>query len=84
MSRPPRPICEIDGANFASLDEFYDEISKKLIPNTEWGPNLNAFNDILRGGRNATERICPSVGGTPGFPGHSSDMPKPFVYSSYD
>jgi histidinol-phosphatase len=41
---------EIDGANFSTLDEFYDEISRVLIPGVEWGRNLNALNDILRGG----------------------------------
>lgn len=40
----------IDGQNFRSLDEFYDEISSVLIPETFWGKNLDAFNDILRGG----------------------------------
>lgn len=40
----------IDGKNFSSLDEFYDEISLVLIPGYSWGRNLDAFNDILRGG----------------------------------
>lgn len=40
----------IDGMNFSNLEEFYDEISDKLIPDASWGYNLNAFNDILRGG----------------------------------
>jgi myo-inositol-1(or 4)-monophosphatase len=41
---------EIDGENFSTLDEFYDEISRVLVPGVEWGRNLNALNDILRGG----------------------------------
>jgi RNAse (barnase) inhibitor barstar len=41
---------EIDGARFATLEEFYFEVSKVLIPNQRWGQNLDAFNDILRGG----------------------------------
>ena len=41
---------EIDGARFACFDGFCDEISRQLIPGTYWGRNLNAFNDILRGG----------------------------------
>lgn len=40
----------IDGEQFSTLDEFYDEVSRKLIPGAEWGRNLDAFNDILRGG----------------------------------
>lgn len=46
----PKQVYEIDGAEFASLDGFFDEISKKLIPNATWGRNLDAFNDVLRGG----------------------------------
>ena len=45
-----KPILEIDGARFSSLDGFYDEVSRALIPGADWGRNLNAFNDILRGG----------------------------------
>ena len=41
---------EIDGENFSTLEEFYDEIERVLIPGVKWGRNLDAFNDILRGG----------------------------------
>ena len=41
---------EIDGENFRTLEEFFDEIGRVLVPGIEWGRNLNAFNDILRGG----------------------------------
>ena len=41
---------ELDGNNFDTLDEFYDEVSRVLIPGEQWGRNLDAFNDILRGG----------------------------------
>jgi len=44
------PILEIDGQRFSTLEEFYEEVSRTLIPGTEWGQNLDAFNDILRGG----------------------------------
>ena len=43
-------IYEIDGARFATLDEFYNEVSTVIIPGTNWGRNLDAFDDILRGG----------------------------------
>lgn len=43
-------VYEIDGRDFATLQEFYDVVSQVLIPGAEWGHNLNAFNDILRGG----------------------------------
>ena len=45
-----KPTYEIDGRRFATLDEFYEEISRVLIPGAKWGHNLDAFNDILRGG----------------------------------
>lgn len=40
----------IEGMNFDTLEGFYDEISKVLIPGEYWGRNLDAFNDILYGG----------------------------------
>ena len=40
----------IDGSQITSLESFYDEISRVLIPEAYWGRNLDAFNDILRGG----------------------------------
>jgi RNAse (barnase) inhibitor barstar len=43
-------VYEIDGSRFDTLDEFFDEVSRTLIPNAEWERNLDAFHDILRGG----------------------------------
>ncbi len=42
----------IDGNNFSTEEEFYTEIDKLLTKDLRWKPghNLNAFNDILRGG----------------------------------
>ena len=42
----------LDGNNFSDLEGFYDEIDKLLTKNLQWktGHNLNAFNDLLRGG----------------------------------
>src|SRR5688572_6749974 len=45
-----KTVYEIDGRDFSTLEEFYDVVSRVLIPNAEWGRNLDAFNDILRGG----------------------------------
>src|SRR4051812_2590909 len=45
-----KPVYEIDGRDFATLEEFYDVISRALIPGARWGRNLDAFNDVLRGG----------------------------------
>jgi RNAse (barnase) inhibitor barstar len=41
---------QIDGSRFSTLEEFYEEVSQVLIPGESWGRNLDAFNDILRGG----------------------------------
>jgi RNAse (barnase) inhibitor barstar len=41
---------EIDGNDFSTLEEFFEEISRVLIPGAVWGRGLDAFNDILRGG----------------------------------
>lgn len=40
----------IDGARFSTLDEFWNEVERVLIPGATWGRNLDAFNDILAGG----------------------------------
>jgi len=45
-----KPILEFDGDRVHDLDSFWDEVSRALIPGAEWGRNLDAFNDILRGG----------------------------------
>ena len=45
-----KAVYEIDGCDFATLQEFYGVVSQILIPGIEWGHNLDAFNDILRGG----------------------------------
>ncbi len=41
---------EIDGRDFHDLDGFYAAIDKALPLDSEWSRNLDAFNDILRGG----------------------------------
>jgi RNAse (barnase) inhibitor barstar len=42
----------LDGNNFSNMDGFYDEIDRLLTKSLQWktGHNLNAFNDLLRGG----------------------------------
>lgn len=42
-----RPSYVINGQNFTTLDEFYEEIGRVLIPGQQLGRNLDAFNDIL-------------------------------------
>ena len=47
----------LDGNNFSNMEGFYLEIDKLLTKNLQWktGHNLNAFNDLLRGGFNVHE-----------------------------
>jgi RNAse (barnase) inhibitor barstar len=42
----------IEGKNFSDLGSFYDEIDRVLTNDLDWktGHNLDAFNDLLRGG----------------------------------
>ena len=46
----PKPVYEIDGRDFATLEDFFEVVGRVLIPGASWGRNLDAFNDILRGG----------------------------------
>ena len=47
-----RKVFIIDGNNFNDLEGFYCEIDKLLTKDLTWktGHNLDAFNDLLRGG----------------------------------
>jgi RNAse (barnase) inhibitor barstar len=45
-----KKVYEVDGYHFSTLEEFYEEVSRVLIPDAYWDRNLDAFNDILRGG----------------------------------
>ena len=40
----------IDGSRIKSLETFYDEISRVVVPEHPWGRNLDAFHDVLGGG----------------------------------
>ena len=47
-----REVFTIDGRRFSNMAGFYDEVERVFIFGLDWkiGRNLNAFNDILRGG----------------------------------
>ena len=45
-----KPVIEIDGLSFDSLDGFFDVFGTAVLGGTEYGRNLDAFNDVLRGG----------------------------------
>jgi len=47
-----KQTLKIDGVNFSDLEGFYNEIDRVLTKDLDWqtGHNLDAFNDLLRGG----------------------------------
>ncbi|MCK6557443.1 barstar family protein [Candidatus Binatia bacterium] len=42
-------VVEIDGAQFSTLEEFFAHFAERA-GTAGWGTNLDAFNDVLRGG----------------------------------
>lgn len=46
---PDLPVLTVDGARFSDLDGFAREFSR-LLDGYTWRGNLDAFNDVLRGG----------------------------------
>jgi len=44
-----KPTFHIEGLNFFTLEEFFDHFGHSL-GTWPWGKNLDAFNDVLRGG----------------------------------
>jgi RNAse (barnase) inhibitor barstar len=47
-----KKLIIIDGNNFCNLETFFDEIDRVLTKGLTWktGHNMNAYNDLLRGG----------------------------------
>jgi RNAse (barnase) inhibitor barstar len=43
-------VLAIDGNDFDTLEGFYDEVERRVLGDARWGRNLDAFNDVLRGG----------------------------------
>lgn len=45
-------VLIINGNTFSTLSEFYDEVERRLTKGLDFkiGRNLDAFNDVLRGG----------------------------------
>jgi len=58
-----RPTLVINGNNFLNLESFYVEIDNVLTKGLTWntGHNLDAFNDLLRGGFGVFEYEEPIV-----------------------
>ena len=43
-------VYVINGAKFSSFEEFVNYFSEVVLEDWQWNGNLDAFNDILRGG----------------------------------
>jgi RNAse (barnase) inhibitor barstar len=58
-----RKTIIIDGNNISNLKTFYEEIDRILTKDLDWktGHNLDAFNDILRGGFGVAEYKEPII-----------------------
>ena len=50
-----KPTFIIDGSKFSSLQEFAEHFSKVVLNGYPWRGNLDAFNDVLRGGFGSPE-----------------------------
>jgi RNAse (barnase) inhibitor barstar len=47
MEKPSRTI---DGTHFDTLEGFFLAFQDSVLDGAQWGSNLDAFNDVLRGG----------------------------------
>ena len=45
-----KPVIVIDGAEFDTLEGFFRQFAAVALDAEYWGQNLDAFNDVLRGG----------------------------------
>ena len=58
-----REVFIIDGRRFSNMAGFYDEVEQVFTCGLDWkiGRNLDAFNDILRGGLGGMSMASPSA-----------------------
>jgi hypothetical protein len=68
---------EIDGRRTTSLNAFFAEVSRVLLPGVSWGRNLDAFDDVLYGGLEHLTRATSSGGETRPKRGRHWATPKP-------
>jgi RNAse (barnase) inhibitor barstar len=45
-----KPVIRIDGLQFSTLEGFFEHFTAQALGRSVWGRNLDAFNDVLRGG----------------------------------
>src|SRR3972149_9598677 len=49
------PVFVLDGAGFATLEQFFDQLTQIMNLSPHWGRNLDALNDVLSGAMGAPE-----------------------------
>jgi RNAse (barnase) inhibitor barstar len=50
MEPTDRLTFVIEGSRITSLEGFYEELSRVILPGKHWGKNLDALDDVLSGG----------------------------------
>ena len=45
-----KAVVTVDGASFSALEGFFDEFERRALKEKAWGRNLDALNDVPRGG----------------------------------
>jgi len=45
-----KAVVTVDGASFSTLEGFFDEFERRALKEKAWGRNLDALNDVPRGG----------------------------------
>jgi hypothetical protein len=72
-----KPVLSLDGSKVNGLADFWSQVDTILEAGVFWGRNLDAFNDILRGGFGTPEDGFVVRWNEVGHPGRRSVMPKP-------
>jgi calcineurin-like phosphoesterase family protein/RNAse (barnase) inhibitor barstar len=49
-SAAPSTTVDLDGSAMPDLAAVFGQVGERIIPGAPWGRNLDAFNDVLRGG----------------------------------
>jgi hypothetical protein len=74
-----KPVVTIDGALFNTLEGFYDAFQRRALKGRAWGSNLDAFDDLLRGGMGTPKGASCWSGEAMPHPVIASATPRPRV-----
>jgi hypothetical protein len=71
-----KPVLVIDGNRFDDFESWAREVGQQLLQDERCNGNLDAFNDILRGGFGTPEGGFVLAGSTRSGPGRSLGTPQ--------